>query len=121
MVGIGAGVGYGVGSWIADKFQKNDSRNGQMPGNSSVEQMPWAVQVGLQQWQEFVLRRNGAGRQLSAAEVDALWAEFEQIEPTHAMNARALVRGGMANPRAGQTPVMTTQGGVTVVAPVAAE
>ncbi|CAE7551080.1 unnamed protein product [Symbiodinium pilosum] len=91
LVGIGAGVGYGVGSWIADKMQKKgDGQN-----KVQMDQLPWAVQVALQNWQEFLMRQ-AAGRQLSPADVDAIWAQFEQYEPTHAANARALVRGSSA-------------------------
>lgn len=97
LVGIGAGVGYGVGSWIADKYQKkHDAVRG-----SSAEQLPWAVEVALQQWQDFVAVRS-AGRQLSQADIDRIWQEFEQTEPTHAANARAVVRGvGASSSRAG--------------------
>ncbi|CAE8731237.1 unnamed protein product, partial [Polarella glacialis] len=80
LVGVGAGVGYGVGSWIADKFQKK--QDGERARNSvRVDEMPWAVQVALQQWTDFVSRR-AAGRQLTEADVDRVWAEFEQMEPT---------------------------------------
>eukprot|EP00441_Pelagodinium_beii_P019079 CAMPEP_0197661790 /NCGR_PEP_ID=MMETSP1338-20131121/51673_1 /TAXON_ID=43686 ORGANISM="Pelagodinium beii, Strain RCC1491" /NCGR_SAMPLE_ID=MMETSP1338 /ASSEMBLY_ACC=CAM_ASM_000754 /LENGTH=164 /DNA_ID=CAMNT_0043239419 /DNA_START=56 /DNA_END=550 /DNA_ORIENTATION=- len=87
LVGIGAGVGYGVGSWIADKFQKKKSED-QVP----VDQMPWAVQVALQRWQEFAMQKGG-NRQLTQADIDQLWSEFEVLEPGHANNARALIRG----------------------------
>mmetsp|Transcript_16747 Transcript_16747/g.36986 ORF Transcript_16747/g.36986 Transcript_16747/m.36986 type:complete len:167 (-) Transcript_16747:72-572(-) len=90
LVGIGAGVGYGVGSWIADKMSKKEGQT-----KVNLDQLPWAVQVALQQWQEF-LTRQAAGRQLTPADVDAIWAQFEQYEPTHAANARALVRGNSA-------------------------
>ncbi|CAE7257948.1 unnamed protein product [Symbiodinium microadriaticum] len=91
LVGIGAGVGYGVGSWIADKMQKK----GDAQNKVQMDQLPWAVQVALQHWQEFVTRQ-AAGRQLTPADVDTIWAQFEQYEPTHAANARALVRGSGA-------------------------
>lgn len=41
--------------------------------------------------------RRRVRRQLTPADVDAIWAQFEQYEPTHAANARALVRGGGAS------------------------
>eukprot|EP00411_Alexandrium_monilatum_P011791 CAMPEP_0175264286 /NCGR_PEP_ID=MMETSP0093-20121207/42227_1 /TAXON_ID=311494 /ORGANISM="Alexandrium monilatum, Strain CCMP3105" /LENGTH=170 /DNA_ID=CAMNT_0016558831 /DNA_START=59 /DNA_END=571 /DNA_ORIENTATION=+ len=125
LVGVGAGIGYGVGSWIADKFQKKQEALQGQPGGGGgvpVEQLPWAVQVALQQWQDFVLRRS-EGRMLSQAEVDRLWAEFERIEPTHAMNARAIVRGGAPPSTAsGSTPVVAAGGlGTMYVASQAAE
>lgn len=101
LVGIGAGVGYGVGSWIADKMQKK----GDAQNKVQMDQLPWAVQVALQHWQEFVTRQ-AAGRQLTPADVDTIWAQFEQYEPTHAANARALVRGsGAASSSSSQGPV----------------
>mmetsp|Transcript_53126 Transcript_53126/g.114137 ORF Transcript_53126/g.114137 Transcript_53126/m.114137 type:complete len:172 (-) Transcript_53126:131-646(-) len=114
LVGIGAGVGYGVGSWIADKYQKKQEGPGSRQG-VSVDQLPWAVQVAVQQWQEFVTRR-AAGRELAQADIDQLWAEFEQIEPTHAMNARSLVQGQAPPPPGHQAP-----GGPTIVPTTAAE
>merc|ERR1719359_636480 len=95
LVAVGAGVGYGVGSWIADKFGK---KNGIRAGDGTqMDQLPWAVQVALQKWQEF-LTKNTHGRQLAQADVERMWAEFEQIEPTHAMNCRLLVRGNSSQP-----------------------
>uniref|UniRef100_A0A7S1PQU5 Uncharacterized protein n=1 Tax=Alexandrium catenella TaxID=2925 RepID=A0A7S1PQU5_ALECA len=122
LVGVGAGIGYGVGSWIADKFQKKqEAVGGQQGGGVAVDQLPWAVQVALQQWQDFVMRR-AEGQQLSQADVDRLWTEFEQIEPTHAMNARALVRGATPQPSYSAAPVTASAGpGTTFVAPQAAE
>eukprot|EP00931_Biecheleriopsis_adriatica_P006613 TRINITY_DN107996_c0_g1_i1.p1 TRINITY_DN107996_c0_g1~~TRINITY_DN107996_c0_g1_i1.p1 ORF type:complete len:172 (-),score=28.69 TRINITY_DN107996_c0_g1_i1:70-585(-) len=118
LVGIGAGVGYGVGSWIADKFQKKE---GGAQGGVPLEQMPWAVQVALQQWQEFVTRR-AAGRQLTQSDVDQIWAEFEQMEPTHAANARPLVRGQAASSSSSSgAATFGGGGGPTYVATQAAE
>ena len=34
---------------------------------------------------------SGPLRQLAQQDVESLWAQFEQIEPTHAANARRLV------------------------------
>ena len=119
LVGIGAGVGYGVGSWIADKMGKKEGQN-KVP----LDQLPWAVQVALQQWQEF-LARQAAGRQLTPQDVDAIWAQFEQYEPTHAANARALVRGNTPSAGAASSSSQGSSsfnaGGPTFVATQAAE
>eukprot|EP00913_Durusdinium_trenchii_P032892 g30791.t1 len=117
LVGIGAGVGYGVGSWIADKMQKKENQN-KVP----LDQLPWAVQVALQHWQEFLTRQAG-GRQLTPADVDAIWAQFEQYEPAHAAKARALVRGSApgASNGSSQGASSSTPGGPTFVAMQAAE
>mmetsp|Transcript_8929 Transcript_8929/g.20441 ORF Transcript_8929/g.20441 Transcript_8929/m.20441 type:complete len:194 (-) Transcript_8929:84-665(-) len=80
IVGIGAGVGYGVGKWIANKYQKKQGGAGGQQG-VTFDKLPKAVQVALQQWQEFVTRR-AAGRELNQEDVAQLWAEFGQIEPT---------------------------------------
>mmetsp|Transcript_53125 Transcript_53125/g.114134 ORF Transcript_53125/g.114134 Transcript_53125/m.114134 type:complete len:183 (-) Transcript_53125:103-651(-) len=80
LVGIGAGVGYGVGKWIANKYQKKQGGAGGQQG-VTFDKLPKAVQVALQQWQEFVTRR-AAGRELNQEDVAQLWAEFGQIEPT---------------------------------------
>merc|ERR1711862_974195 len=110
LVGIGAGVGYTVGTWVAEKFQKKDTQQG-VP----VDQLPWAVQVALQHWQDFVAQRS-AGRQLAQADVDSIWQEFERMEPTHANNARQLVRAGI------QSEASTSHAhGATVVPVRAAE
>mmetsp|Transcript_1750 Transcript_1750/g.3893 ORF Transcript_1750/g.3893 Transcript_1750/m.3893 type:complete len:162 (-) Transcript_1750:538-1023(-) len=92
LVGVGAGVGYTVGSWVADKFGSKDGP----PGGVPIDQLPWAVQVALKQWQDFLIRRS-AGRQLTQADVDSIWSDFERAEPTHANNARQLVRGGVGS------------------------
>ncbi|CAJ1400130.1 unnamed protein product [Effrenium voratum] len=115
LVGVGAGVGYGVGSWIADKMGKKQDAQ-KVP----LESLPWAVQVALQNWQEF-LTRQAAGRQLSPADVDAIWAQFEQYEPTHAANARALVRGSSASSSSQGPATFNSGGGPTFVATQAAE
>lgn len=121
LVGIGAGVGYGVGSWLADKLQKKPDANRGGQQNVPLEQLPWAVQVALQQWQDFVTRR-AAGRQLQQSDVDILWAEFERVEPTHAMNARLLVRGTAdASSSSGVPVVQYGAGGPVIVATQAAE
>eukprot|EP00930_Biecheleria_cincta_P099778 TRINITY_DN91396_c0_g1_i1.p1 TRINITY_DN91396_c0_g1~~TRINITY_DN91396_c0_g1_i1.p1 ORF type:complete len:175 (+),score=34.87 TRINITY_DN91396_c0_g1_i1:72-596(+) len=117
LVGIGAGVGYGVGSWIADKMGKKQQDQSNVP----LEQMPWAVQVALQQWQAF-LAQQAAGRQLTQADVDQIWLQFEQVEPTHAGNARALVRGtSSASASSGGPATFGGAGGPTFVATQAAE
>mmetsp|Transcript_42884 Transcript_42884/g.79584 ORF Transcript_42884/g.79584 Transcript_42884/m.79584 type:complete len:172 (-) Transcript_42884:8-523(-) len=108
LIGVGAGVGYGVGSWIAGKFQKDDRL--QNASGMPMEQLPWAVQVALLSWQEF-LTGKAVGRQLAPADVDHIWAEFERVEPTHAMNARMLVRGNALQP----SPVVNAGNGVKIV------
>merc|ERR1719221_1318878 len=54
LVGIGAGVGYGVGSWIAENYEKKkQEKEGGAPQGVSMDSLPWAMQVSLQQWQVF--------------------------------------------------------------------
>mmetsp|Transcript_126405 Transcript_126405/g.363563 ORF Transcript_126405/g.363563 Transcript_126405/m.363563 type:complete len:173 (-) Transcript_126405:224-742(-) len=120
MVGIGAGVGYGIGTWIADKLQKRqDALGGGEQG--AVDHLPWAVQLALQQWQEFVMRRAG-GREFGQVDVERIWAEFERMEPTHAANARPFVRGGVPNESSsGDMPLSFARGAPVIVPTRAAE
>eukprot|EP00933_Yihiella_yeosuensis_P004148 TRINITY_DN10825_c1_g1_i7.p1 TRINITY_DN10825_c1_g1~~TRINITY_DN10825_c1_g1_i7.p1 ORF type:complete len:151 (+),score=36.85 TRINITY_DN10825_c1_g1_i7:82-534(+) len=112
LVGVGAGVGYGVGSWIAEKYGKKEAQDGRV----SADQMPWAVQVALQQWQAF-LTAKAAGRELSQADVDRIWMEFEQVEPTHAANARGVIMGSHAQ----SSSSSSSSGGPNIVPTIAAE
>merc|ERR1711933_409009 len=107
------GDGYGVGTWMSDKNNQSQERRDSRGDTPPTDQLPWAVQVALQQWQEFIGRRS-AGRQLTQADVDQLWLEFEQIDPTHAANARPLVRGAAAS-----SSTVPTASGVTIVPTVA--
>mmetsp|Transcript_30510 Transcript_30510/g.91635 ORF Transcript_30510/g.91635 Transcript_30510/m.91635 type:complete len:162 (+) Transcript_30510:105-590(+) len=118
MVGIGAGVGYGVGSWLADAYQKKQGGGAQQPG-MSMEQLPHGMQVSLQTWQTFLASRVSGG-QLNPPEVERLFAEFEQREPGHAHNVRSIVHAAGAGSGSGGTPVVQ-QGGATIVPTLAAE
>mmetsp|Transcript_70705 Transcript_70705/g.183502 ORF Transcript_70705/g.183502 Transcript_70705/m.183502 type:complete len:173 (+) Transcript_70705:69-587(+) len=127
LVGIGAGVGYGVGGWLADAYQKKqDEKNG---GKDPVtmDQLPWAMQVSLQAWQAYLQSKAQAGIQLTPQQIEMLFNEFEQIEPAHANNVRALVHAagqgqqpGAASSSSGMgsTPVMQSPG--TYVVPTRA-
>merc|ERR1711924_262627 len=86
----GAGVSYGIGQWISDGMRKKGSV---LPGDgATMDQLPWAAQVALKQWQAFLDERS-IGRQLSAVEVQQAWAEFERAQPTHARNCHVQARG----------------------------
>mmetsp|Transcript_70610 Transcript_70610/g.185100 ORF Transcript_70610/g.185100 Transcript_70610/m.185100 type:complete len:162 (-) Transcript_70610:405-890(-) len=110
LVGVGAGVGYGVGSWLADAYQKKqDDRTGGAPGQQGGhDALPWAMQVSLQQWQGYLATRVQGG-QMSPQLVESIFAEFEQREPVHAQNVRNLVSAGGASSSSGgigSTPVV---------------
>eukprot|EP00440_Ansanella_granifera_P060153 gb/GFBE01065196.1/.p1 GENE.gb/GFBE01065196.1/~~gb/GFBE01065196.1/.p1 ORF type:complete len:152 (+),score=42.44 gb/GFBE01065196.1/:1-456(+) len=113
LVGIGAGVGYGVGSWIADKYQeKQDAKMGKQ--DASMQNLPWAMQVSLQSWQTFLANR-ARGMQLTPPQVEQIFQEFAQVEPGHANNVANLVQGGSST----QSPASSS--GINVVPTVAAE
>mmetsp|Transcript_117800 Transcript_117800/g.229064 ORF Transcript_117800/g.229064 Transcript_117800/m.229064 type:complete len:167 (-) Transcript_117800:86-586(-) len=93
LVGLGAGVGYGVGSWLAEAYQKKQDGSNSDPQGVPIEQLPWAMQVSLQQWQTFLAARV-TGPQLDPAQVEGIFKEFESVEPAHATNVRNLVMTG---------------------------
>uniref|UniRef100_A0A7S4PWQ8 Uncharacterized protein n=1 Tax=Alexandrium monilatum TaxID=311494 RepID=A0A7S4PWQ8_9DINO len=94
LVGVGAGVGYGVGSWAVDKFREMRCKN-------AMDRLHPALKVALQQWQAFLASRV-PGRQPTHEEAAALFAEFEQMQPSNAEQVRNFVQkhggsvGGMA-------------------------
>mmetsp|Transcript_46469 Transcript_46469/g.125340 ORF Transcript_46469/g.125340 Transcript_46469/m.125340 type:complete len:183 (-) Transcript_46469:121-669(-) len=113
LIGVGAGVGYGVGTWIADRYGKKQATGGG-DGAASMDQLPWAMQVSLQKWQAFLVHK-AAGQQLTPPLVEQLFTEFEQLEPQHAVDVRSLVLSASAgSASAGPAPVVGP-GGVTVV------
>mmetsp|Transcript_28000 Transcript_28000/g.83432 ORF Transcript_28000/g.83432 Transcript_28000/m.83432 type:complete len:160 (+) Transcript_28000:90-569(+) len=109
LVAVGAGVGYGVGSWLADNYQKKqDGRpGGQQGGGMAHDQLPWEMQVSLQQWQSYLAARLQGG-QMDPSMVESVFAEFEQREPAHAQNVRGLVNssGSSSSSGVGSTPVV---------------
>uniref|UniRef100_A0A7S2JNJ0 Uncharacterized protein n=1 Tax=Zooxanthella nutricula TaxID=1333877 RepID=A0A7S2JNJ0_9DINO len=115
LVGVGAGVGYGVGSWLADAYYKKLDEKEAAQGGAQ-EGLPWAVQAALQSWQAFLQARVPGG-QVTPQVVEQLFSEFEHLEPAHANSVRALVVAGAPGAGGfGDTPVMQ-HGGATVVAP----
>eukprot|EP00929_Paragymnodinium_shiwhaense_P023860 TRINITY_DN1483_c0_g1_i3.p1 TRINITY_DN1483_c0_g1~~TRINITY_DN1483_c0_g1_i3.p1 ORF type:complete len:169 (-),score=37.67 TRINITY_DN1483_c0_g1_i3:386-892(-) len=130
LVGVGAGVGYGVGSWLADKYQDaQDKKNAGKPGHGHAVvqgEIPWALQVSLQQWQVFLQSRVAGGPQPSPQQVEGIFAEFASIEPVHAQNVRSFMHaaGGAGHGGvSGSGPVMmqTSPGGPTIVPTQSAE
>ncbi|CAE8614096.1 unnamed protein product, partial [Polarella glacialis] len=98
LIGIGAGVGYGVGTWISGKYRaKKDARdaslNGRQPqqGEQQLE-LPWEYQVSLQAWQSFLSSRAANG-QVPPPEVERAFRDFQQCEPGHAANVASLCLG----------------------------
>ncbi|CAK0908400.1 unnamed protein product [Prorocentrum cordatum] len=101
MVGIGAGVGYGVGTWLSDQYQKKKSeqeaREGRGRGHQQPMQLPEELQVSVMQWQTYLQQRAaGAEAQLQQPELEALFAEFAQVEPIHARRTFRLCRAWSA-------------------------
>mmetsp|Transcript_98756 Transcript_98756/g.318512 ORF Transcript_98756/g.318512 Transcript_98756/m.318512 type:complete len:168 (+) Transcript_98756:120-623(+) len=117
MVGIGAGVGYGVGSWLSEQYEKkklqNQAQQGGARGPGQSGALPDALQVSLMQWQAYLNSRAG-GAELTQQQLEQVFAEFAQREPVHAQNVQAVqgmvqaqsgsMSSGFAG--AGSTPVM---------------
>uniref|UniRef100_A0A7S1QEH3 Uncharacterized protein n=1 Tax=Alexandrium catenella TaxID=2925 RepID=A0A7S1QEH3_ALECA len=111
MVGIGAGVGYGVGTWLSEQYEKKKQQTAGQDGRGAPGgyAVPDAMQVSLMQWQAFLSSRSGGG-ELTRQQLEQLFAEFSRIEPGHAQNVQA-VQGmvnaqGSASSSSGSTPVI---------------
>lgn len=97
MVGVGAGVGYTVGGWLAERYPKRTDEN--LPAGPRIVSgqrgggLPLDVQEALSNWLIFVQAFAG-GRQLSTEEMDRAWQEFEQRDPHRAGLVRPVLRGG---------------------------
>mmetsp|Transcript_25929 Transcript_25929/g.66017 ORF Transcript_25929/g.66017 Transcript_25929/m.66017 type:complete len:168 (-) Transcript_25929:395-898(-) len=87
LVGIGAGVGYAAGQWIADKMDEKDQQKAAK--TNPINKLHPQAQASLEQWRLFLAAR-GAGRQLTPVMVGQIFAEFEQHEPGHAQNVRSV-------------------------------
>eukprot|EP00440_Ansanella_granifera_P039181 gb/GFBE01042506.1/.p1 GENE.gb/GFBE01042506.1/~~gb/GFBE01042506.1/.p1 ORF type:complete len:156 (+),score=32.71 gb/GFBE01042506.1/:1-468(+) len=106
LIGVGAGVGYGVGNFIAKKYhEKQAQRQGgqhgpvlAQPGQSSTD-LPAHLQASLQAWQNF-LSFKAQGGQMAPQEVEQAFLEFRQVEPAHAANVTSLIHstGGVGTP-----------------------
>ncbi|CAJ1376975.1 unnamed protein product [Effrenium voratum] len=88
LVGVGAGVGYGVGSWAMDRLKQKRCEK-------QMDRLPAELKAALGQWQAFLAARC-PNRQPSAAEAEGLFAEFAQIEPFCAQQVQqfVVVHGG---------------------------
>mmetsp|Transcript_6729 Transcript_6729/g.16706 ORF Transcript_6729/g.16706 Transcript_6729/m.16706 type:complete len:161 (+) Transcript_6729:3-485(+) len=107
LVGIGAGVGYGVGSWLADKYQDRKGKD-DGAGRQGMDQLPWALQVSLQQWKAYLSSRV-AGTHPTPQQVEAIFEEWAQLEPAHAQNVRAFVAAaGSSNAASGASSASVT-------------
>eukprot|EP00929_Paragymnodinium_shiwhaense_P003576 TRINITY_DN104161_c0_g1_i1.p2 TRINITY_DN104161_c0_g1~~TRINITY_DN104161_c0_g1_i1.p2 ORF type:complete len:168 (+),score=40.86 TRINITY_DN104161_c0_g1_i1:169-672(+) len=127
LVGVGAGVGYGVGSWLAEKYQDaQDKKNGgkQPHGHAAVQgDIPWALQVSIQQWQVYLQARIAGGPQPTPQQIEGIFEEFAAKEPVHAQNVRGFVHaagGAGAGGVGGSTPVMQSAPGGPMIVPTQA-
>mmetsp|Transcript_27691 Transcript_27691/g.69519 ORF Transcript_27691/g.69519 Transcript_27691/m.69519 type:complete len:157 (-) Transcript_27691:181-651(-) len=117
IVGIGAGVGYGVGTWAVDKVRDLRCKN-------AMDKLPEPVKVALRQWQAYLAARL-PGRQPNPAEAEALFAEFAQQQPSNAQLVHSFVtshggRIGGAGPAAAPRQPGAPGTGPTIVPCVAA-
>mmetsp|Transcript_98493 Transcript_98493/g.234487 ORF Transcript_98493/g.234487 Transcript_98493/m.234487 type:complete len:155 (-) Transcript_98493:253-717(-) len=102
LVGIGAGVGYGVGSWAMDRFREKRCQK-------KMDQLPAELKEGLRQWQAFLASRHPGNP--NPAEAEALFAEFAQFQPFYAQQVQQFVHahggstaGGAAYMQGGGAP-----------------
>lgn len=108
VAGAAAAVGYSAGQWILEKVQKKEQEKArQREREVSAESLPYAMQVSLQHWQAY-LGANAAGCEVTHDRVAQIFADFEQREPSHAMNIRSI-----ASPQIMQA--VQDAAGVTVV------
>eukprot|EP00413_Alexandrium_margalefii_P032842 CAMPEP_0204561484 /NCGR_PEP_ID=MMETSP0661-20131031/33213_1 /ASSEMBLY_ACC=CAM_ASM_000606 /TAXON_ID=109239 /ORGANISM="Alexandrium margalefi, Strain AMGDE01CS-322" /LENGTH=227 /DNA_ID=CAMNT_0051568899 /DNA_START=82 /DNA_END=762 /DNA_ORIENTATION=+ len=124
MVGVGAGVGYGVGTWIRDKYEeKKAAKEPKPPGTTSIDQLPPQYQISVMQWQVYLGSRV-PGQQITPALAQQIFMEFEQREPQHAANIRAVQHSvdGLMGATA-STPLMPlgAMAATPITAPGAAE
>jgi hypothetical protein len=108
LIGIGAGVGYGIGTWLSNQA---DKRSGHQGTFADAEDLPDAFQGSLAQWQVFLASR-AAGQPLSQDTIEEYFTEFAEREPIHARNVRS------AQSRLAQAPGQVPgqrRSGVTVV------
>eukprot|EP00930_Biecheleria_cincta_P071097 TRINITY_DN58646_c0_g1_i1.p1 TRINITY_DN58646_c0_g1~~TRINITY_DN58646_c0_g1_i1.p1 ORF type:complete len:159 (-),score=32.96 TRINITY_DN58646_c0_g1_i1:48-524(-) len=110
LVGVGAGVGYGVGQWFSKKVQERKLTEQMppqpypqqpLPGNSAGE-LPHHLQVSLQAWQNFLSAKAQASglQQLAPKQVEEAFLEFRRVEPQHAANVTSIIHstGGVGVP-----------------------
>mmetsp|Transcript_82999 Transcript_82999/g.231630 ORF Transcript_82999/g.231630 Transcript_82999/m.231630 type:complete len:170 (+) Transcript_82999:90-599(+) len=102
LVGIGAGVGYSVGNWAVDKFKDMRCQN-------AMERLPPATKVALQQWQTFLAARC-PGRQPTAAEAEALFMEFAQMQPSNAQHVNNFVHAHGGSTTSGRSGARSGHG-----------
>eukprot|EP00419_Tripos_fusus_P005001 CAMPEP_0172692002 /NCGR_PEP_ID=MMETSP1074-20121228/24930_1 /TAXON_ID=2916 /ORGANISM="Ceratium fusus, Strain PA161109" /LENGTH=174 /DNA_ID=CAMNT_0013512121 /DNA_START=78 /DNA_END=602 /DNA_ORIENTATION=+ len=114
IVGVGAGVGYGVGTWIRDQYDKKEDGASDQATFTPTEQLPQEFQVSLCQWQVFLGSR-AAGSSLTPPQLQALFAEFEKLEPEHAGRVRMVQHavdghmGATAETALGPSPIKVVQ------------
>merc|ERR1719362_1881675 len=60
LVGAGAGIGYGVGTWLRDQYDKKEDSSNNRTFTPTV-QLPQDFQVALCQWQVFLGSRAAGG------------------------------------------------------------
>jgi hypothetical protein len=110
LIGIGAGVGYGIGTWLSDHYDKRKGHQGTFVG---AEDLPDAFQESLAQWQVFLASR-AAGQPLSQDTIEQYFTEFAEQEPVHARNVRSAQSRLALEQAQGQMPGPKRKG-VTVV------
>mmetsp|Transcript_25979 Transcript_25979/g.60055 ORF Transcript_25979/g.60055 Transcript_25979/m.60055 type:complete len:157 (+) Transcript_25979:100-570(+) len=91
LVGVGAGIGYGIGSWISDQYEKKQAEKAGATNrgvaNSAYSGLPDSLQASLMHWQSYLLQRTG-GAPADQQQLEAIFAEYAQREPVNAQNVQ---------------------------------
>mmetsp|Transcript_98228 Transcript_98228/g.194586 ORF Transcript_98228/g.194586 Transcript_98228/m.194586 type:complete len:168 (+) Transcript_98228:26-529(+) len=107
LVGLGAGVGYGVGTWAKDKLRDKRCQN-------AMDNLHPALKIALQQWQTYLAERMH-GKQPTPAEGEMVFAAFAQEQPSNAQLVSDFVRAHGGNTSGGGATVAANGGNVSFV------
>mmetsp|Transcript_82744 Transcript_82744/g.208245 ORF Transcript_82744/g.208245 Transcript_82744/m.208245 type:complete len:182 (-) Transcript_82744:76-621(-) len=96
VAGVAAGVGYSAGQWIMEKVHEKEAtkRGPRSSQGSSIENLPYDVQISLKQWMMYMGAHAG-GCQVTHQRLAELFAEFEQQQPQHAAAVRSVQDPGI--------------------------
>ena len=84
LVGVGAGLGYGVGSWAVEKIKQKRCEK-------QMDRLPEELKAALKHWQHFLASRGFNDSPPNPAQAEALFAEFAQIQPFYAQQVQNFV------------------------------
>jgi len=107
LVGLGAGVGYGVGTWAVDKLKEKRCQN-------AMDKLHPALKTSLHQWQTYLADRTH-GKQATSFEAEMVFAEFAQEQPSNAQLVSDFVRSHGGSTTGGSTATAAPGGNASTV------